>query len=130
MEREYPETESHLPESQRSGHVPAALWEVLSSYHARDVAVAPQDAKDTESASQRVTSPHTSVLEEKNATPGVSSRMAEACLDNVEPLSCGLDRSVRAVGDPGTQRKEAYASYSEGDLHVQARFGNACSLLF
>ena len=41
----------------------------------------------------------------KNATPGMSARTAESCLCIVQPLGCGSDRSVRAVGGPDKQHQ-------------------------
>ena len=56
----------------------------------------------------------------KNATPGDPAKDPEACLDNVVPLNCNTDRTVRAMSDPATQQENAYARYGDGDLHVQA----------
>ena len=118
VQREYPETEGDKPEVERVGHIPKPLLAIINEAEAElDKKKAPDAESDALPCTHR--QHRSSVFEEKNAVPGDGAREAETCLDNLSPVGCTLDRSVRSVSDPATQREGAYAQYGDGKLHVQ-----------
>ena len=118
VQREYPETEGDKPEVERVGHIPKPLLAIINEAEAElDKKKATHAESDASACTHR--QHRSSVFEEKNAVPGDGAREAETCLDNLSPVGCTLDRSVRSVSDPATQREGAYAQYGDGKLHVQ-----------
>ena len=60
----------------------------------------------------------TDLGDDKNATPDPPSRPSESCLDDVRPLSVGMDRSAQSPSDPATQRESAVAAFGDGSINV------------
>ena len=60
----------------------------------------------------------TELGDDKNATPDAPSRSSESCLDDVRPLSVGMDRSAQSLSDPATQRESAVAAFGDGSINV------------
>ena len=60
----------------------------------------------------------TDLGDDKNATPDPPSRLAESCLDTVQPLSVSMDRSAKSLSDPATQRENAFAAFGDGSTNV------------
>jgi hypothetical protein len=108
VEREYPDTEGHLPEAQRQGHVPESLLRQL------------KEAEEEHEPHAKRARRSTSLDDEKNATPGPGCRSSEDCLDDVRPVSVAMDRSAQSLSDPATQREGAIAAFGDGDLTVRS----------
>jgi hypothetical protein len=108
VEREYPDTEGHLPEAQRQGHVPESLLRQL------------KEAEEEHEPHAKRARRSTSLDDEKNATPGPGCRSSEDCLDDVRPVSVAMDRSARSLSDPANQREGAIAAFGDGDLTVRS----------
>ena len=62
----------------------------------------------------------TDLGDDKNATPDPPSRSSDSCLDNLRPLSVGMDRSAQSLSDPATQREGAIAAFGDGSINVAA----------
>jgi len=60
----------------------------------------------------------TDLGDDKNATPDPPSRLAESCLDTVQPLSVSMDRSAKSLSDPATQRENAFVAFGDGSINV------------
>ena len=98
INREYPETEAHLPLEKRNSHLPACIAALI-------------DECDV---------PSRAVLPEKNATPGVGSSSVDSVFDQSRPTAVILERSAAAASDPASQREGAVMRH--GDLHVRTGF--------
>ena len=78
VEREYPETEGHLPEEQREGHIPQSLLKMLREA---------DEEKSREGPPVKRIRCGVNLGDEKNATPGPGAQAPENCLDNIRPVS-------------------------------------------
>ena len=118
--REYPETEAHLSEVDRSGHIPACILRMLDEAEAAHQRDEPEDGEPSAKRSRRLES----VSDDKNATPGPPAQAPEQCLDDLRPLAVTMDRSNRSATDPATQRTNAFGECDEGVLtiHTKAKF--------
>ena len=68
----------------------------------------------------------TDLGDDKNATPDPPSRLSESCLDNLQPLSVGMDRSAQSLSDPATQRENAILAFGDGSINVALRNKRIC----
>ena len=110
--REYPETEGHLPETEREGAIPTSILEALRAAEAEEEAGAPR-AKTSEGPAR----PRARPSREKNATPGDGARPVASCLEDIRPHAMTVERSAAAASDPATLREGALTRY--GDLTVE-----------
>ena len=93
--KEYPETEGHLPESNREGVIPDSILELLDAHHGGKQ----------------------SVLSTKNATPGPGTYAVDKFLEETRPTAVVLDRGTKSVSDPATRKSTVLPRH--GDLHVR-----------
>jgi hypothetical protein len=113
VEREYPETEGHLPESAREGRIPTSVLELLREANAE---------RSGEEPGAKRARRFVNTSDEKNATPGPGARSPETCLNDLRPLSVAMDRSVHSLSDPATQREGAVTAYDDGSINVSGRW--------
>ena len=112
VEREYPETEGRLPEKAREGRIPTSVLELLREANA--------ECSSEELGAKRARRV-VNTNDEKNATPAPGARSPETCLNDLRPLSVAMDRSVRSLSDPATQREGAVTAYDDGSINVNGK---------
>jgi len=105
--REYPETELNVPDSEKTGHIPQSILEVLKEN--TDPTGGSGNSGEYDSKKRRM-------VNDKNATPGDGARSLEKCLEDLRPHAICLDKNVKACSDPATLRQSALERY--GELHV------------
>ena len=98
VEKEYPETEEHLPWEERDGHLPASILQTLREA---------EEQKAAEGRSQK----QLHINRDKNATPGDGPTSLEKCLDDIRPHAVCVDKSVEACTDPATLREGGLRKY-------------------
>ena len=109
VEREYPEEEAAVPETERMGTIPRSIHQLLEESEKEDN-TEQQVASEQKHKRRRL-------LEDKNATPGNGARRLEECLDDIRPHAICVDKSTAASSDPATLQAGAIDRY--GDLHIQ-----------
>ena len=118
VEREYPETEGHLPEGERQGAPPQPIIQALRAVEAE---AQTGDAKEAD-AMCRPLRKRIRVNADKNATPGDGARSIEECLTDIRPHAVSLERSTAAASDPATLREAGLARVGDLQVHTGNKF--------
>ena len=102
VEKEYPETQGHLPEEQREGEVPSSLLQYLREA---------EETRRKEEASGQKWDKRLKLFRTKNATPGDGARSVDSCLDDIRPNILAMGSSASALTDPHTAKVTALEQY-------------------
>ena len=113
--REYPETESNVPDNDKTGHIPQSVLEVLQEN---------KGSTGLSAATGEYECKKRRMVNEKNATPGDGARTLDNCLEDLRPHAICLDKNVKACSDPATLREGALERY--GELHVNTGRKEQC----
>ena len=126
VQKQYPEREGHLPESDREGELPPSIVQLLEEreHERRELEEARSKRSTDGTELNEAKAARSRVLTDKNATPSDGPRSLEKCLDDIRPKAFTLDRATVSCSDPATLRAGALQRY--GEMHVQtgSRFIN------
>ena len=111
VQEEYPETEAHVPEGLRQGHVPPSIAALVREQKE-------QQAKGGGDKDQLDRRPK--LFREKHATPGDRSTGVSECLEGVRPMAVCVDRSRASATTPAEAREGAFSGFG----HLLVRTGN------
>ena len=126
VQKQYPEQEGHLPESEREGTLPPSILQLLQERE--DERREQGDEKRRRSSDvgepNEAKAARSRLLTDKNATPSDGPRPLEKCLEDVRPKAFTLDRATASCSDPATLRAGALQRYGEMHVHAGSRFIN------
>ncbi len=126
VQKQYPEQEGHLPESERQGTLPPSILQLLQERE--DERRQQEEDKSKRSSDSRELdeekTTRSRVLTDKNATPSDGPRPLKNCLEDVRPKAFTLDRSTASCSDPATLRAGALQRYGEMNVQAGSRFIN------